>query len=287
MSYSQFSALQEIEDEIRNAFEWLAEGVDPSQPISFVPNPGNIGDAAINLACHGILSERFSTIEICAVRDRPKTECVFVGGGGNLVEPLYVNMRDFIDRCSLNHRLLFFPLTARGYEASLRRIAPVSRMLCRERTTLAYLSTVLGPERVQLTHDAAFLLMPMLRQSFAARMAVTVTAKCRSFRNDLESSHAAPGGIDIMMQYMSDWTDLNFARDCVLIAARYLVGFDEVETDRLHCAILAAILERKTALRANAYFKNRAAFEQSLVRCPNVSFIAADNPESAFPGLSV
>ena len=63
--------------------------------MTFVPNPGNIGDAAINLACFEYLTERFDRVEICAITDIPRTECVFVGGGGNAVEPLYINVREF------------------------------------------------------------------------------------------------------------------------------------------------------------------------------------------------
>jgi exopolysaccharide biosynthesis predicted pyruvyltransferase EpsI len=89
-------ALAAIIAETTAACEWLSADVDGHEPISFVPNPGNIGDAAINVACHAFLEARFDRIELRAMAESPPTECVFVGGGGNLVEPLYSNVRDWL-----------------------------------------------------------------------------------------------------------------------------------------------------------------------------------------------
>jgi hypothetical protein len=44
-------ALATINAETIRAFDWLADGIDRRVLVTFVPNPGNIGDAAINLAC--------------------------------------------------------------------------------------------------------------------------------------------------------------------------------------------------------------------------------------------
>jgi exopolysaccharide biosynthesis predicted pyruvyltransferase EpsI len=269
------SALAKINAETTAAFDWLAGGIDRRVPVTFVPNPGNIGDAAINLACFDYLIERFDTVEICAMTDAPRTECVFVGGGGNAVEPLYVNVRDFIDRLAVGHRLFMFPATVRGYSKSLQRVASVARILCRERTSFAYVAAQLGPENVSLAHDAAFLLAPRLRNDFASRIGKTMTSKCRSFRTDQERIHPEIGGIDIMLQYQGAWTDMTLAYDNVWAAARYLLGFGEVETDRLHCAILAAILGRRTVLRANSYYKNAAVFDYSLSQLSNTLFMPA------------
>ena len=81
------------------------------------------------------------------------------------------------------------------------------------------------------------------------------------------------GGNDIMLAYQGVCTNMAVAHEFVWAAARYLVGFREVETDRLHCAILAAILGRRTLLRANSYYKNAAVFEHSLSRLPNTVFL--------------
>ena len=201
--------------------------------------------------------------------DSPRTECVFVGGGGNAIEPLYNEVRDFLDRLALDHRLSMFPATIRGYSGSLRRVAPIVRILCREPVSLAHVAKQIGPENVALAHDAAFLLAPRLRGDFAGCIGNPTTAKLRSLRTDAESLHRALGCNDIMGEHYSEWTDMVHAHDVVWNAARYLLDFGEVETDRLHCGILAAILGRRTVLRPNSYFKNNAVFDHSLSRLSN------------------
>jgi exopolysaccharide biosynthesis predicted pyruvyltransferase EpsI len=269
------SALKSINCETVAGFDWLADTLDRSVPVTFVPNPGNIGDAAINLACFSYLSERFDSVEICAMNNAPHTECVFLGGGGNAVEPLYINVRDFLDRLASGHRVFMFPATIKGYHETLQRVAPFARILCREPISLAYVASHLGRENVALAHDAAFLLASRLRNDFASGIGKITTAKCRLFRNDEEGIQSELGGLDIMLLSQAAWTDMTLAHDNVWAAARYLLGFGEVETDRLHCAILAAILGRRTVLRANSYYKNAAVFEHSLSRLSNTAFMPA------------
>jgi exopolysaccharide biosynthesis predicted pyruvyltransferase EpsI len=269
------TALDTVIAETTAAFDWLTEGLDRGEPVSFVPNPGNVGDAAINLGCFSYLAQRFDNVAICSMGDAPRTECVFLGGGGNAVEPLYDNVRDFLDRLAPGHRLFLFPATIRGYASTLERIAAFSRILCREPKSLAYVATLLRPANAALAHDAAFLLGPRLRHEFASRLARTVSARCRSFRNDQESICSEQSGIDITGQYQGAWTDMRLADENVRAVARYLLGFGEVETDRLHCAIIAAMLGRRTVLRANSYYKNAAVFEHSLSRFPNTTFVPA------------
>jgi len=266
-------ALEAINAETIAAFDWLAANLDRRERVTFVPNPGNIGDAAINLACFDYLTRRFNKVEICAIADTPRTECVFVAGGGNAVQPFYVPLRDFLDRLEPDRRLYMFPATIKGYAKSLRRVAPIARILCREPTSLAYVARQIGAENVSLAHDAAFLLAPRLRNDLAERIGNATTAKCLSLRTDRESIHWKLGTNDIMAEHHSNWTNMTIARDCVWAVASYLLRFSEVETDRLHCAILAAILGHRTILRANCYYKNAAVFSHSLSRLSNTEFV--------------
>jgi exopolysaccharide biosynthesis predicted pyruvyltransferase EpsI len=268
-----WSALAAINTETMRAFDWLIEGLDRRAPVTFVPNPGNIGDAAINLACFDYLAERFDELEICSMADTPRTEYVFVGGGGNAIEPLYNDVRNFLDRLSLDHRLLLFPSTIQGYSESLRRIAPIARILCRESISYAHVANHLSPENVMLTHDAAFLLVRRLWNDFSKQIGRSTPAKCRSFRTDEESLYCELGGNDIMAEHRDAWTDMSVARDAVWSVVNYLLDFGEVETDRLHCAILASMIGRRTVLRANSYYKNGAVFDHSLSRLPNTAFL--------------
>jgi exopolysaccharide biosynthesis predicted pyruvyltransferase EpsI len=254
------------------AFDWLVEGLDRRSPVTFVPNPGNVGDALINLGCLSYLSSRFTDVRICSIDDGPQTENVLIGGGGNLVEPLYNNVAEFLVRTDRAHRLFLFPVTVQGNASLLKSLAPRMRCLCREPTSLAHVQTLLGWQNVRLAHDAAFLLGPSLRKDFAGAIARPARLKCLSFRSDGECAVPRLSGLDIMGQYQGAWTNVTLARNAVQAAARYLLGYRAVETDRLHCAILASILGRETVLFANSYFKNAAVFEHSLSRLSNARF---------------
>ncbi len=277
------NALGTINAETIKAFDWLTAEIDRRAPVTFVPNPGNIGDAAINLACFNYLTDRFDKVEICAVTETPRTECVCIGGGGNLIEPLYGDVYGLLDRLTPNHRFFVFPASIHGYSGLLRRISPFTRILCRESISLAHVAKHIGAENVSLGHDAAFLLAPRLRTDFANRIGRKRTAKCRSFRIDMESIHPRLGGNDIMYEYQCAWTDMMVAHDFVWAVAGYLLRFREVETDRLHCGILAAILGRQTMLRSNSYYKNTAVFDHSLSRLPNTTFMPGDAQMTAGP----
>lgn len=52
--------------------------------------------------------------------------------------------------------------------------------------------------------------------------------------------------------------------------------FEQINTDRLHVAITAVLLGKKVNLYPNSYFKNKAVFEYSLSRFPNINFINQD-----------
>ncbi|MEM5867127.1 MAG: polysaccharide pyruvyl transferase family protein [Candidatus Aenigmatarchaeota archaeon] len=54
-------------------------------------------------------------------------------------------------------------------------------------------------------------------------------------------------------------------------------GSENIFTDRLHVAILSAILEKKTVLFPNSYYKNRGVYEFSLYKYPGVKFV--NNPK--------
>jgi hypothetical protein len=264
------AAVEAINAETERGFAWLAEAVDPLEPVSFVPNPGNIGDAAINLSCWRFLTGRFVEVEMCPLGQTPAHRNVFVGGGGNLAEPLYRRVADFISSVPEKH-LHLFPSTIDGFGGLIASRASRIRIVCREATSHRHILKLIPAGDAFLGHDAALALGPWLRSVFPKVDRLT-EASAKPFRRDRERAITEDGGLDIMAQFQSDWTDIALAEKSVRLAAGYLLGFGRVETDRLHCAILSALLGRQTTLRPNSYFKNAAVFAHSLSRFPNVEF---------------
>jgi len=266
------AAAEAIHAEAEAGFVWLAHAVDPGEPVSFVPNPGNIGDAAINLSCWRFLIGRFGEVEICPLGQTPAHRNVFIGGGGNLVETLYRRVADFLDSLPRDKRLHLFPSTIDGFDELITSRASSLRIVCRETVSYRHALDLIPAGDAFLGHDAALALGPWLRSVFAKQIGRMPDASAKPLRRDRERAISEDGGLDIMARYQSDWIDLDWAEKTVRLAAGYLLGFGRVETDRLHCAILSALLGRSTTLRPNAYFKNAAVFEHSLSRFPNVEF---------------
>jgi exopolysaccharide biosynthesis predicted pyruvyltransferase EpsI len=268
------TSIEQIQMEAEQAFDWLTDGVPRDSAVTFVPNPGNVGDAAINLACWRHLRSKFTTVAVCAAGDRPTADHIFIGGGGNLVEPLYQEIAGVLRGLAPRQRVFVFPSTIYGYPDLLDAIADRARIVCREDVSYHFVRKHLPAANVRLGHDAAFALSRHLRAEFAHKISQHPRHEAALFRSDRERGIENEIGFDLMGQYNSDWLDLKLADTVTALAAKYLLGFGRVQTDRLHCAILSAILDRETVLYPNSYFKNAAVFKHSLSRLPNVAFEA-------------
>jgi exopolysaccharide biosynthesis predicted pyruvyltransferase EpsI len=261
-----------ISMEAEQGFAWLCGDIDPKEPVTFVPNPGNVGDALINLSCYRYLAGRFARISICSTEDAPRTDCVFIAGGGNLVEGLYSTISDFVARRCNGRRLFFFPSSVKGFGAWLDDVASRARMVCREPVSFAHVAKHLPAENLRLGHDAAFAFAGHLRAAFVSRTSRYPSTQARLFRADAERVRELPSDGDLMARTGGSWVDLAAAEQAVIGASTTLLQFSRIYTDRLHCAILAAMLDRYVILLPNTYYKNRAVFEHSLSRFANVRF---------------
>lgn len=265
-------SIVELAHETVAAFDWLAEPIAVQSSITFVPNPGNVGDAAINLACWRYLSARFSDIEICSASAEPSRCDVFIGGGGNLVEGFYEDISSFLKRLDRNHHVYLFPSTVVGNVALLSRIAPTARVICREPVSFEHVAKVIPRSQIALGHDAAFALGPPLRKRFSSRIEATPARVGMFYRADRERARPEAGGVDVLGNMVGMWTDMALAERALDAAIGMLLGCGTVHTDRLHGAVMAGILGRQTVFYPNAYFKNEAVFHHSLVRLANVRF---------------
>jgi exopolysaccharide biosynthesis predicted pyruvyltransferase EpsI len=147
-------------------------------------------------------------------------------------------------------------------------------LFCREKYSYKLLNSMSLPENVHilLSHDTTFYLS---KEDFHARIGdydlicLRTDSESKIFQNtrpritvsDLKYSNGRiiVGDISLINQF------------------EYFVNLIEnsrkVITDRLHVAILAAILGKETVLLPNSYYKNRGVYEFSLKEYPNVRFI--------------
>ena len=266
------SPIEAVWQQTLAGFDWLAAGLDSGVPVTFVPNPGNVGDALINVSCFRYLTTRFRSVAVSPLAERPPTETVFLAGGGNLVEGLYASVAEFLAGPGAASRLYFFPSTIRGFGSLLDGVSGRARVICREPASYRHVAQHLPAEAVRLGHDAAFAVADRLHAAFGPVIAHRPAGKARFLRRDIESAIAAPGDGDLMARRGGDWTNLAEAESAVISTAQEILLYGRIYTDRLHCAILSAMLERDVVFLPNSYFKNRAVFEHSLAQFPNVRF---------------
>lgn len=273
--------MRRLASETRDGFAWLADGLSRDTPVSFVPNFGNLGDAAINLACWRFLVSRFEVVEVCALDRWPAHRDVFLGGGGNMVEPLYDQAASFLLRLPLEHRPRLFPATLFGHRPVFDRWGPRLRVLCRDLVSLTFARSHVAHGQLRLCHDAAFALDGWLRQNLSLAPGAARKENARFFRRDKEALTLPPAGSeDPMAAIEGPWLDMAETEAEVLLLAHRIARCRHVATDRLHGAILAALLECEVALHANSYFKNEAVHDHSLALA-GVTFVpgtVAGNP---------
>ncbi len=83
-----------------------------------------------------------------------------------------------------------------------------------------------------------------------------------------------PENIDLSLSWNGGWwTNEALCKASTYSLAAAISKFNRVVTDRLHIAILSAMLGKEVLMGSNSYFKNEAVFEHSIKpRFPNVAF---------------
>ncbi len=114
------------------------------------------------------------------------------------------------------------------------------------------------------------------------------SGKLHAMRGDVESgtNYRPAGGInrDISLQSSGDWhPDSPITEIAALRFIGTIAAFAEVETDRLHVAIVAAKLGKKVRLIGSVDHKVREVYELSMrEQFPNVEYVeAADNSDGS------
>lgn len=252
---------------------------DQTEPVYYVANPGNAGDAAIALGTFHLFDRLGLDYETLSSEDLPKLEgkTILFGGGGNLIEGRYSDLYNIIGRYVEANRCIVLPHTIFGYEDLISRVKDGNlTVFCREETSynLCVMENGLDNGNIFLDDDLAFSIDEEFLRPFREK-AGQGTANC--FRTDSEASglHPVPGdNRDISYSWNGAlWFDKDLTESVVRSLLIYLSGFESVRTDRLHVAILGTLIGRTVFLYPNFYYKNRSVFEMSLKKYPNTYFI--------------
>ncbi len=229
--------------------------------VDFFRFPGNYGDSLIWHGTKVLLSEFNISVQYVDITSVKYNPVLLIDGGGNLVD-LYSDVKDFlIKKPSLYDEIIILPHTIFG-ERQIEVLNKVSSKLivfCRERVSEEFLEKRLNSRKVYLWHDCAFYNI-FLRASSGSGI-------LNAFRSDKESIlHDVP-------KPNIDLSHNGYAKKPLNSLMEVLQKYKEIHTDRLHIAIAGALLGKQVRLFPNSYYKNKAVFDYSLKRFPNVRFV--------------
>lgn len=233
--------------------------------VDFYRFPGNYGDSLIWHGTKSLLS--LLNISECYIDiSSPKySDVLLIDGGGNLVD-YYSDVRDFlIKKPALYSEVVILPHTIFGEKQIeiLNNVSSKLTIFCREKISAKFLENKLKRAEIYLWHDCAFY------NEFAQISAGS--GVLNAFRSDVESV------LNTHPDSNNDVSYNGYATKPLNELIGVLQKYAQVNTDRLHIAIVATLLGKKVRLFPNSYYKNKAVFDYSLKRFPNISFVEKFN----------
>jgi exopolysaccharide biosynthesis predicted pyruvyltransferase EpsI len=229
--------------------------------VDFFRFPGNYGDSLIWHGTKKILSSLNILEHYVDVHSPKYNDVLFIDGGGNFVD-YYSDIKDFlIKKPDLYDKIVIFPHTIFGEEQIrvLNNISSNLTIFCREKVSVKFLEEKLIHGKIYLWHDCAF-----YNEFSPIFLGVGIL---NVFRSDKESI------LRILPESNNDLSYKGYATKPLGKLINILRKYEQINTDRLHIAIGAALLGKRVKLFSNSYYKNKAVFDYSLSKFPNVSFV--------------
>ena len=252
----------------------------------YLPCAGNMGDGLIALGTLQLFADLGLDIPVLTGLEPEHLDgidSVIVGGGGGWVEGAWEHyaklLEPFLQR---GGRALVLPTTVSGFARFFERYGRQIVFFAREQHTSDFLADIEAMTgQVFSAHDLAFNVdLAKLDLPPAAPQHDTL----KIFRTDAESSGRiiSAGAPDLPSIWDGlQWDSIKSCLPPLQSVASIILQFKSIETDRLHMAVLAAMLGRRVVLRSNSYFKNEAIFAQSLVRFDQATLQVASEDGAA------
>ncbi|MFD3238356.1 polysaccharide pyruvyl transferase family protein [Rahnella perminowiae] len=248
--------------------------------LVYKANPGNAGDGVIAAATYDFFEQssmNYEQFRFGKFYSSTKDVLIF-GGGGNLIEGLYAEGRDFLrDNIRNFSKIIIMPSTIKGYDEFFIENKDSLIICAREEITYNYLLGLgyVKDKNLILAHDMAFYLDTLKYTSDISAFKGEV--KC--FRTDDESYDKAwkENNHDISLTWNGDyWDNIHLARSSTKCLVSFLQEYSIINTDRLHIAILGSLLQKEVNFYPNSYYKNQAVYNHSVINnYPKTYFISS------------
>jgi exopolysaccharide biosynthesis predicted pyruvyltransferase EpsI len=240
--------------------------------IIYVPNPGNAGDCIIAYSTIKIFDKFNIKYLIGNYLNVYKNKTIFYGGGGNLIG-IYNNCKTFLINnmdLSLNNQIIILPHTIKSEDLLLSNMNNNIKIICREPISYDYVKQHFKhSNNIYLSHDMAFYLD--INKDIDISIDISINNNeniLNCFRNDKEKT-----SIDIP----KDNKDLplllntiNSTKDFIIIQKisknfiKEIAKYKIINTNRLHVAIIASLLNKKVNFYSNNYYKNESVYRHSI-----------------------
>ena len=245
-----------------------------SDSIKYIPNPGNAGDSVIAYSTFQLFRQLNLNVSVYHRETHFAEEDVLVyGGGGNLV-PQYHDLEQFLISNRHVRKLIVLPHTVWGHQELISSLSSNVFIFAREKVSYDHLiSNSRFPENHCMAHDMAFMM-----KGLNAVNATSQLGALNAFRIDVEKTDIQLPENNIDLSVALATPHCTSLPKQILQATRkmiYVIAHSSsVSTNRIHVAILASLLNKKTRLYPNSYFKNKAIYNFSIKgRFPLTSFV--------------
>ncbi|MGH8812916.1 MAG: polysaccharide pyruvyl transferase family protein [Advenella sp.] len=255
----------------------------------YLSSAGNFGDGLIGLGTLclfdeiGVSPKTQDTMVDSAI---PDTDYIIVGGSGGWFDGLWGHYATILDGFfERGGQALILPSTVKGFEAFFEKYASQITIFARERVSYEHLKSIKGMRgRVFLCHDLAFATDFSL---FNIHVLEHRSGRLNLFREDEEARSAEhyTHNYDLSLLWNGiSWADKAMCTRRLSPLVDLMSQFELVYTDRLHMSILGTLLGCKVTMHPSSYFKNKAVYDYSLSRFPNVTFTDGKPDENEEPG---
>lgn len=250
----------------------------------YLSSAGNFGDGLIGLGTL-CLFEKIGispVVQDTMIDSRvPDASYIIVGGSGGWLDGLWGHYAEILDGFfQRGGQALILPSTVKGFNDFFEKYARQITIFARERRSYEHLLSIPGMQgRVFLCHDLAFATDFSV---FKVHEPAIRSGRLNLFREDEEARSAShyTHNYDLSLLWNSvSWSDRAMCERRLAPLIDLMSQFEEIHTDRLHMTILATLLGCRVVMHPSGYFKNRAVFDYSLSRFPNVAF-SSDTPDA-------
>jgi exopolysaccharide biosynthesis predicted pyruvyltransferase EpsI len=232
--------------------------------IIYIPNPGNVGDTIIVYGTIQIFNELNLRWSIGNINQVYTGKTLFYGGGGNLVG-IYKTAYWFLEKNKDNNNIVILPHTIKDENELIKSFSRKIIVICREMVSYNYVYNLHRYKKnVFLSKDMAFYInVP----SELKNKQGNGTGNC--FRTDSETNgiiDIPSDNNDISLTLLNEGNTsiISVINDLTISFFEYISNYEIINTDRLHVAIAATLLNKKVNVYRNSYYKVQAIFDFSI-----------------------